>query len=45
MDRRQKYIHTRRVELDKNMDPMIGVIIRILMVAVLVASVGVIMIY
>ena len=45
MDRRQKYIHTRRVELDKNMDPMIGTIIRILMVAVLVASVGVILIY
>ena len=45
MDRRQKYIHTRRVELDNNMDPMIGVIIRILMVAVLVASVGVILIY
>ena len=45
MDKRQKYIHTRRVELDKKMDPMIGVIIRILMVAVLVASVGVILIY
>ena len=43
MDRRQKYIHTRRVELDKNMDPMIGTIIRILMVAVFVASVVVIL--
>ena len=45
MDRRQKYIHTRRVELDKNLDPMIGVIIRILMVAVFAASVAVILIY